>query len=212
MRNKVWLWTALYLVVYVLQTFAQTTTVNWSARAPELLNRVVRLEMAYKGDDTSKCSGVVLNKAAGFIATVQHCTDGELVDITVNGRYAQVVRQSKLQELAIVRAELKDEEQITLAKQVPGYADPIAVFAFAWGSKYQHFQGGFVSLPSDHDNWLVGDIRVLPGDSGGAVVNQAGELVGLVSHVRYAGPMSLAYMVPVDKLREFADIYLPGVK
>jgi S1-C subfamily serine protease len=211
MRDRVSVWTAFYLLVYVLQTFAQA---NWELIVPGLDKRVVRLEMVYKNDTRSTCTGVVLNKASGFVATAQHCVDGDLLDVTVNRRYAQVVRQSKLLDIAVLRTELVGVDNMALVAETPKAGAPVAVLGYAWARKQLHWQFGNVSLPIDEDGLLIVDGVTIPGDSGGAAFNQKGEFVGLVSGFYYGPPAAhLSIMVPAEKMREFAEMYLPiGVK
>ncbi len=207
MRTKVWFWTALLFTVYSLQTFAQT---NWSTAVVGLERRVVRLEMAYETGETSRCSGVALNTGSGFVITAQHCVDGKLTAVTVNGRHAEVARQNKLLDLAVVRTEFgRDVEAMPLAAKTPPVGSDVAVIGFAWGSKRLHMQFGRVSLPLDDDGFLIIDGMAIGGDSGGPTVNAAGELVGITSRIYHNGPMHLSVMVPVERVREFVETYLP---
>ncbi len=210
MRDRVAVWTAFYLLVYVLQTFAQA---NWELIVPGLDKRVVRLEMAYKDDKSGTCTGVVLNKDSGYVATAAHCTE-DLIALTVNARHAEMVRQNKVLDVAVVRTTLKDADNISLAADTPKTGAPVAVLGYAWARKQLHWQFGNVSLPLDEDGLLIVDGVTIPGDSGGAAFNQRGEFVGLVSGIYYGPPAAhLSIMVPAEKIREFAESYLPpGVK
>jgi S1-C subfamily serine protease len=210
MRDRVSVWTAFYLLVYVLQTFAQA---NWELIVPGLDKRVVRLEMAYK-DGSGTCTGVVLNKDSGFVATAAHCLGDTLVALTVNARHAEVVRQNKVLDVAVVRTLLKDVDNMALSAVTPKAGAPVAVIGYAWARRQLHWQFGNVSLPLDEDGLLIVDGVTIPGDSGGAAFNQRGEFVGLVSGIYYGPPAAhLSIMVPAEKIREFAESYLPpGVK
>ena len=168
--------------------------------------------MAYKDEKTGICTGVVLNKESGYVATAQHCIE-DMTAITVNARHAEVVRQNKVLDVAVVRTTLKGSDNISLAATTPKTGAPVAVLGFAWGRKQLHWQFGNVSLPLDEDGLLIVDGVSIPGDSGGAAFNQRGEFVGLVSGVMYGPPAAhLSYMVPSEKIAEFAEPYLPVAK
>jgi S1-C subfamily serine protease len=210
MRDKVWMWTMVFLLVYALQTFAAT---DWATAVVGLDKRVVRLEMISDSGDTGVCSGIVLNEKSGYVLTAQHCIDGKLAAVTVNARHAEVVRHNKLLDLAVLRTELKAVVNMPLASKAPTVGSDVAILGYAWGRKALYIQFGRVSLPLDEDGALVIDGMAIGGDSGGPTINAAGELVGLTSGVQYNGPMHLSVMVPVEKIREFCEPYLPlGVK
>lgn len=208
MRARTWLFVLCYLALHAMSVFAQT---NWAQAVIGLEKRVVRLEMAYEDRDPSRCSGGVLNKASGYVVTAQHCIKGKLTAVTVNARHAEVVRQNELLDLAVLRTELRGVENLPLAAKAPVVGSEIAVLGFAWGRKQLHMQFGHVSLPLDEDGMLMVDGMAIGGDSGGPTINAAGELVGLTSAVYLSGggAMHLAAMVPVEKVREFVEMYLP---
>lgn len=209
MRTNVWIWTVVMLVVYGLQTFAQT---NWATAVHGLDTRVIRLEMAFEDGRHGICSAGVLNAEAGYAITAQHCVDGKLVAMTARDRHAEVVRQNKILDLAVIRGDLTGLVNFLLAAKAPIVGSDIAILGYAWGSKRLHMQFGRVSLPLDDDGSLVIDAMAIGGDSGGPTINAAGELVGVTSSVKYNGPMHLAYMVPSDKVRAFVESYLPVTK
>jgi S1-C subfamily serine protease len=67
-------------------------------------------------------------------------------------------------------------------------------------------------LPLDEESQrLMLDATVIFGDSGGMAINAAGELVGMTSAIKTAGG-SLAVMLPVESVRDFAKAYLPKPK
>ena len=209
--RKVWVWTVVLLAFYALQTFAYQT--NWGQAVVGLEKRVVRLEMMTEDGDQGVCSGAVLNAVSGFVVTAQHCVDSSdkhrLAALTVNGRHAEVVRQNKLLDIAVVRTELKGAASITIAAQTPIVGSEVAILGYAFGAKKLHMQFGRVSLPLDDDGALVIDAMVIAGDSGGPTINAAGELVGLTSFIKYNGPMMLGYMVTAEKVKDFVEQYLP---
>jgi hypothetical protein len=98
---------------------------------------------------------------------------------------------------------------LPLASAVPSVGSDIAILGFAWGSKLLSMQFGRVSLPLDEEGTLMIDGMAIGGDSGGPAINANGELVGVTSFVKHNWPMHLAGMIPVTKVREFVEQYLP---
>lgn len=209
MRNRVWVWTAFYLIVYALQTFAYQT--NWATAVVGLDKRVVRLEIMTKSGDQGVCSGWVVSRETGYVGTAQHCIDGDIAALTVAGRHGEIVRQNKLLDQAVVRTELKNAENMPLAKAVPLVGSEVAILGYAFGAKRLYLQFGRVSLPLDDEGLLVIDAVAIGGDSGGPTINAAGELVGMTSFVKTSGhgSMHLAHMVPASVLKDFFEPYLP---
>lgn len=202
--------TVLFLLAHFAQTFAGT---DWSLIVPGLDKRVVRVESLSKGAESpSICSAAVLHKDAGYVVTCEHCVTGELEAVTVGGRHAVVVKQNKLLDLAVLRSELHDVENMPLAAKVPLVGSDVAILGWSWGSKRLHMQFGRVSLPLDDDGSLVIDGMAIGGNSGGPTINAQGEMVGLTSYIRGRGAMHLAYLVPTEKVRAFVEPYLPAQK
>jgi serine protease Do len=151
---------------------------------------------------------VVINKMSGYVVTCEHCVRDN-VAITVNGRHGKVANDNRLLDIAVIRTELKDAENMPLAAKAPLTGDEVAILGYAWGAKRLAMQFGRVSLPLDDDGALVIDAMTIGGNSGGPAINAAGELVGLTSAVKYNGPMHVGIMVPVEKVRAFVEQYLP---
>lgn len=199
--------TAVYLVAYTLMTFAS----DWSAIIKPLHKQVPRLEIM-KGDDSGICSGVVLNAKAGFLLTAAHCVDGKPEDlsITVNGNHAEVARVNRLLDLAVLRFEADNEQDMALAEKTPEEGTEIAVAGFLHGQEKIHFQFGHIAARRDDDGALVLDSTIRPGDSGGAIINAQGQLVGMSN--RYYQGSAVGLAVPVERIRLFVNPYLPKVK
>jgi serine protease Do len=183
---------------------------DWSAVVVGLEQSVPRIEiLAPDAPGPGTCSGVVLNAEAGYVLTAAHCTV-EKAAYTVNGRHAELVRQNRILDLAVLRAELKDAKAMPLAKDPPAIGAEVALVGFAFGAKRLHHQFGRVSQPLDDDGALILDLMVIAGESGGPAINTAGELIGMTSAVKFAHPtMHAALLIPVGKVREFVQPYLP---
>jgi S1-C subfamily serine protease len=88
---------------------------DWAAIIKPAAKQVPRLEILAAGATSPGiCSGVVINKSGGYVLTAAHCLGDEHrnTSITVNGRHALIVRSNRLLDLAVVRTELKDEQEM----------------------------------------------------------------------------------------------------
>ena len=198
-------------MVAVLLAFLLLT--DWTATVKPAKASVVRLEMQ-RGEGRGLCSAVVINAEAGYAVTMAHCTgtDPKTLSLTASGRHAELIRWNEILDLAVIKFDVKGETQIALAKATPEEGKEIAIIGFAYGSRQLHTQYGHVSLPLDDESQrLMLDATVIFGDSGGMAINQSGELVGMTSAIKTAGG-SLAVMLPVESVRDFAKAYLPKVK
>jgi S1-C subfamily serine protease len=183
---------------------------DWSAVVVGLEKQVPRIEiLAPESPYPGTCSGVVLNADAGYVLTAAHCLV-EKSALTVNGRHAELVRQNRILDLAVLRTELNDAKAMPLAKDAPRMGEAVGVLGFAFGQKKIHLQVGYVSQPLDDDGAFILDGVVISGESGGAAFNPAGELVGMVGAVKFSHPsMHAAVLVPISKVRDFVQSYLP---
>jgi S1-C subfamily serine protease len=132
------------------------------------------------------------------------------ISITVNGRHALIVRSNRLLDLAVVRPELKDEQEMPLAPESPEIGSELAVAGYLLGSKGLHVQFGRIAAKRSDDDALVMDGVALPGDSGGAVIDAQGRLIGMTNAYYRGTAVGLA--VPVEMVRDFVEHLLPKKK
>jgi S1-C subfamily serine protease len=197
---------AVGLIVLTLGTAHART--DWTVIAKSLAKQVPRLEIE---DASGKgvCAGVVVNAKAGFALTCAHCTgtDDAKVSITLNGRHAKLARANTLLDLAVVRFNHKDEQEMPLAEETGPIGTEIAIAGFMLAAEDLHVQFGRIASRKGKEGGIVVDGVVLPGDSGGALVNAAGQLVGINN--RYYGGTAVGIAIPVEKIRDFVEMYLP---
>jgi S1-C subfamily serine protease len=129
------------------------------------------------------------------------------LSIAVNGRHAEVVRMNKLLDLAVLKFKVRGELEMALAHESPEAGTEICVAGFTLGQKQFHMQFGRIAARRSDDGALVLDSVILPGDSGGAIVNIKGELVGM-SNQFYRGT-GIGLAIPVEKVEDFVESYLP---
>lgn len=190
---------------------AQTGVSDWRPVLKDAIKSVPRIESQAEGQaEPAVCSGAVINATQGYLVTAAHCVDGEKIALTVNGRHAELVRQNRLLDLAIVRFSPKDTKAMKVAQDVPEMGDEIAVVGFAFGSRQVQAQVGRVVSPMEEaDQVMRVAVDVIAGDSGGPCINPTGELVGITVAVQHYGPMHLGVVVP---LRTVVDFIQPFVE
>lgn len=190
-------------------------TTDWAAIVKPATKQVPRLEILKDGSDTPGiCSGVVINKAAGYVLTAAHCVQGDAkhLSVTVNGRHAEIARANRLLDLAIVRTILKDEQEMALALASPDIGAEVAVLGYAFGVEKMAVQFGRVSQFNGETKTLWLNLDLIFGDSGGPAIDAHGHLIGINSRIYYSGPAHMAAVVPVEQVRDFVEAYLPAKK
>lgn len=101
-----------------------------------------------------------------------------------------VIKKNKEIDLALVAPLYKNEQYINIAEDTPELGDRL----FSIGCGAGRFLVAKVGCVSDFDSpYIITSYPFFPGDSGGPVINEDGELVGIVS----------AYEFRVDELGVF---------
>lgn len=213
-RRNVTLWTLVWLGFYAAHTFAAGS--DWTLVVKSLDRKVPRIEIQKDGAQTPGiCSGVVISLEQAVLVTAAHCVSGkpEEMSLTVNGRDARVIRANTILDLALVRFDVRDEQEMTIAQDAPVAGDEVAVAGYAFGVESIAFQFGRVSQPWNRETkavWL--NLDLIFGDSGGAAVDTQGRLVGLSSRIYSQGPAHMAAFVSAEQVRDFCKGYIPKVK
>jgi S1-C subfamily serine protease len=186
---------------------------DWVPVVKDIERKVPRLFVRWPNGDTGVCSAVFLNAETGFLITAAHCVEGDGIHMTVGGRDAAVVRSNRILDLAVIRvAPNKYDVSCPLADSTPPRGTEVAIAGYAFGLTQLPVQFGRVSLPYLRDDGVqLVNVDVIAGDSGGALIDADGSLVGVVSAVLAAGPMHLAITIPVETIREYAGQYVPAV-
>jgi S1-C subfamily serine protease len=148
------------------------------------VNDVLRNTVALVGADGIFCSGVAVQ---GIILTAYHCVDsGKAFEIFFDGKpYKGVpVLGWETYDLAIVDAvgaQMKDTLEVSPWE--PEYGMKIVWTGFPLGDPTKRVFHGIVAAPQNVEVPAYFDIdgQVIPGNSGGPVVDEKGRLIGIVS-------------------------------
>jgi S1-C subfamily serine protease len=202
-------------VIFQAPTFSYQP--DWVTVIQTAGKQVVRLEILLdSAGKPSTCTGVVIDKDAGYVLTAAHCVEKsptQSISITANGKHAEMVKINSLLDLAVLRTKLKYESTMLLADATPPPGTPIAVVGFAYGDPDVMYQFGYVSQTKNQETKLVLlNADIIGGDSGGAAIDPHGRLVAINSQLFPWYSSGLAGSVPIEAAREFAEDFLPGAK
>ena len=184
---------------------------NWEGAVQVAEQSVPRVEIQV-GDSKGVCSSVVFDIDSEGVAsalTAAHCVNHAPtvhMDLTVNGRNASVVSFNNLLDLAIIQFKPKHEVAIQLARVSPRAGTEVAVVGFAFGVEDMVAQFGRVAQTLNKETktlWLNADL--IFGDSGGALININGELVGINTRIYGQSVAHLGGAVPVEAVQDYVD-------
>ncbi len=164
-------------------------------------------------------SGVIVG-SEGFVVTNNHVIDGadEIVIVLADRREypAELILADERTDLAVLRVDAEGNELPTL-----NYADTSGVevgdLVLAVGNPFgvgQTVTTGIISATartdvgvSDYAFFLQTDAAVNPGNSGGALVNTRGELVGINTAIfsRSGGSNGIGFAIPSEMVRRVVD-------
>lgn len=159
----------------------------WAPTAALLSKSVVYLE-----SKAGSCTGFVVHANArgkekedvDYILTAAHCEGEELfADQTVT----RVLWKDTKKDLMVLEVADLGRPALRLAKENPKVGDEVASFGYGWGLERPMFRTAHVSDDNTYipeggigGPFIVIDAQFVSGQSGGPVVNHAGEVVMMV--------------------------------
>jgi S1-C subfamily serine protease len=164
-----------------------TQTANWHLLVERSLSKsVVQL--------SDNCSGFVINEADDYVLTARHCGPDDVAKpVVVDLLPGRIVATDVHKDLLVVHVPGIDKPALRLATSDPRYGDVVASFGFGGGYERPMLRIARIANPkaivpdAGPGEWVMVDSGFVGGQSGGAVVNEAGEVVLMVQ-------MSNAYM------------------
>ncbi len=168
-------------------------------------------------------SGVIID-GTGLVLTNHHVIDGaqEILVALQDGRTsnAQVLGKDKETDLALLKIELNDIPSIAFASNNPLQVGDVAL---AIGNPYgvgQTVTMGIISATgrnqlgiTTYEDFIQTDAAVNPGNSGGALVNAFGQLVGINTAIysKSGGNQGISFAIPLNHaLRVVKDLLQYG--
>jgi serine protease Do len=153
-------------------------------------------------------SGTGIIWGAGLIVTNAHCAPGGPLEVGANGKSwsADVVAHARDHDLALIAGssiaepplELRDAATLQIGELVFAYGHPLGVRdSLAMGAVH-----AIARHPRSGDaRFIVADVRLAPGNSGGPLVDADGRLVGINSMV----VNGLGVAIPALAVQRFID-------
>ena len=163
-------------------------------------------------------SGVVIDADQGLILTNNHVIDraDEIVVTLSNGRELQANRvgSDPDTDVALIKVTAGNLTAIPV-----GNSDPLEAgdFVLAIGNPFQIGQtvtSGIISGLhrnnvgiEQHEDFIQTDAAIYPGNSGGALVNLRGELIGINTAFKAVGQSNagIGFAIPINMVRSIAD-------
>src|SRR6476469_3870022 len=183
---------------------ARAASSNLNGLAELLREAVVEVRSGEVGSGT----GIIWG-GAGLVVTNAHCVRrGSSLEVDANGKWreARALAYHPQHDLALIAApsvagpmlELRDPESLRAGELVFAYGHPLGVRdALAMGV----FHSVARDPRSGSARWVVADVRLAPGNSGGPLVDAEGRLVGVNSMV----VNGLGVAIPATAVQRFVE-------
>jgi serine protease Do len=183
---------------------ARATSSNLAGMSELLRQAVVEVRSGESGSGT----GIIWG-GAGLVVTNAHCVRrGAALQVGDGGKWrgAQALAYHPQHDLALLAApsvsgpllEIRDPESLRAGELVFAFGHPLGVRdALAMGVLHGVARDGRTKYP----RWIVADVRLAPGNSGGPLVDAEGRLVGINSMV----VNGLGVAVPAVLVQQFVE-------
>ena len=192
-------------------TLFDTADVFRSA-ATSLADSLARAVVQVRTRDIGGGTGLIWEGGAtGLVVTNAHCVPrGATIEVSSDGRWraARVIAYHPPHDLALLASsslsrgapslELRDAESLRAGELLFAHGHPLGVRdALAMGVLHDVARDRRTGAP----RWIVADVRLAPGNSGGPLVDAEGRLVGINSMV----VNGLGVAVPAALVQQFID-------
>ena len=191
---------------------------DWSAVAKEVSDSVVSIDVA-TSDGSAKGSGAIISDK-GYIVTNNHVISGaKQIQVTLaNGTIysAQIVGTDTTTDLAVIKldnppsdlkaAEFADSDNLAVGESVMAIGNPLGYDDTATVGIVSALNRP-VTVSDDNNNDIVTnavqiDAAVNPGNSGGALVNMYGQVIGINSaKITATGYEGLGFAIPINTVQ-----------
>ena len=207
-------------IKYLLAVMVVVSSISFSKAQEQDISEVVELHITLRPPISAQakkarkllymqagqviCSGSFISPL-GHILTAKHCVE-EAEDITVvtsDDRYysADIINKSDKADLAVIQIGRFNTPYLKLSTGT-SQSQVITVIGSPLGLTRAKTIGTVAKILGDI---LILDCTAVPGNSGGPVLNQRGELVGVVSAMVmvFLGPAHLTVVESVDSIKFF---------
>jgi S1-C subfamily serine protease len=158
---------------------------SWNPIAEKVQKSLAFLAVGSMGS----CTAFVINEKENYVLSANHCfgTEVEGKDLLVDNSPAKLVARDQKHDLMVLFVKGLDKPALHLAKNDPKIGDQVASYGYGLGLERPLFRVAYIS---DNDTTIDGsglpdhliavDAQFVPGQSGGPVVNQVGDVVMMV--------------------------------
>jgi len=168
-------------------------------------------------------SGVIIDASRGYIITnyhvVEHADEIKIELKSGQALDATIVGQDKQSDIALLKVESKQHKNITLHEIPFADSDKLRVgdFVLAIGNPFglgQTVTSGIVSALGrsglnieNLENFIQTDAAINSGNSGGALVNMEGELIGINTAILgpNGGNIGIAFAIPANMVKNLTE-------
>jgi S1-C subfamily serine protease len=197
------------LVLAVLASTPLQAITPWTAIVQQLEKSVVYIE-----HEKGACTGFVINTAKRYYLTAAHCdSETPQARLLIDGETGSVVYKDTKKDLMVVEVKNLDRPALVIAKKDPARGDEVASFGYGYALERPMLRVAHVSDDETHipydgigGPFLVIDMAFVGGQSGGPVINQAGEVVLIVQR----GTDRVGIGVGAEIIRDKVGRYLPA--
>lgn len=198
------------LILAALALTPLSASTDWVLLVEKLAKSTVYIE-----NEEGACSGAVVNDAVGekgdkdYILTAAHCEGKE---IYVDKERAFIKAKDVPNDLLVLEMLDTGKPALKVAKENPKVGEEIASLGYGYALEKPLFRVTHVSaiqeIPELRGPFVFTDTTFVPGQSGGPVINAAGEIVMLVQ----AGTNSVGVGKGAEVLRSKMGKYFGGAK
>ena len=173
--------------------------------------------MSQQQQTTSLGSGVIVSKR-GHVLTNLHVIDGadEILIALRDGRQApaKVMGADRDSDVAVLKIDMKDLPELPLyIEALPRVGDVVLAIGNPFGVGQTVTMGIVSALGRDglgintYENFIQTDAAINPGDSGGALVDAQGRLVGLNTAIysKTGGSLGIGFAIPAAAVQLVMD-------
>jgi len=168
-------------------------------------------------------SGVIIDSSNGYIITNYHVVENaNKIKIELKSGQvlnATIIGQDKESDIALLKIDLSERKNITLVEIPFADSDTLRVgdFAIAIGNPFglgQTVTSGIISALGrsglnieNLENFIQTDAAINSGNSGGALVNLEGELIGINTAILgpNGGNIGIAFAIPANMVKNLAE-------
>jgi S1-C subfamily serine protease len=171
------IFSAVCVMVFQAPMFSQA---NWHLLVERSLSKsVVQL--------SDNCSGFIINEHEDYVLTAKHCADDDITKpVVVDLHPGKIIASDVHKDLLVLHVPGIDKPALRLATEDARFGQVVASFGYGGGYERPMLRKASIAQPkalvpdAGPGEWVMVDGAFVGGQSGGVVVNEAGEVVLMV--------------------------------